>query len=347
MVFGLKEKLFSKDQFRSVIEWKPTSANELFFQWSTQLNEIKNASKLIVSPGQGCFVVYQGKVVAHHSEAGMYELKTDNIPFWTTLTKIMQAFESEHKVGLYFYRSGDILDQKWGTTSLVKYEDPKYKFPVSLKSFGNFSIKISEPENFFVNVVSSRASFNVDELRPVICARIMTPLRDAFAESKKGYNEIDSCLEEIGADVKLRAAGTVKELGFALTDFRIEGTSFDEGTQKRIEKIADATADALANQALGVNYIQKEQLGALRDAAKNESGAAGIGMSIGAGVQATQALMGMMNANPMIQQQPAAPASTATQSPTEKLKAIKDLLDAGLITQEDFAQKKAEILKSI
>lgn len=57
-------------------------------------------------------------------------MATDNIPFITTISKIMQAFESENKVGIYFFKTTIITDQKWGTKSPVKYIDPIYKFPV-------------------------------------------------------------------------------------------------------------------------------------------------------------------------------------------------------------------------
>ena len=128
-----------KNQLRSVIQWVNPQPNALFERWSDNGDEIKNASKLIVGPGQGCIFVYEGKVEGVYAAEGMVELKTANIPFWTTITKFMQAFVSEHKVGIYYFKTTQILDQKWGTNSTIKYDDPKYKFPVGLRAFGNFS----------------------------------------------------------------------------------------------------------------------------------------------------------------------------------------------------------------
>ena len=85
-------------QLRSVIEWENPGPSELFTQWTDNGDEIKNASKLIIGPGQGCVFVYEGKVVDVLTQEGTVDLKTANIPFWTTITKVMQAFESEHKV---------------------------------------------------------------------------------------------------------------------------------------------------------------------------------------------------------------------------------------------------------
>lgn len=136
-----------KGQLRSVIQWDDCQPGELFELWSQNGDEIKNASKLIVNPGQGAIFVYEGKIQAVHLEEGLYDLKTANIPFVTTLSKYMQAFESEHKVGIYFFWRTQFLNQKWGTTSLIKYLDPVYKFPVGLRAFGNFSFQITRPQD--------------------------------------------------------------------------------------------------------------------------------------------------------------------------------------------------------
>ena len=55
----------------------------LFHQMETTTDEIKNASKLIVAPGQGCIVVYDGKVMGTLAEPGVYEMETANHPFIT------------------------------------------------------------------------------------------------------------------------------------------------------------------------------------------------------------------------------------------------------------------------
>ena len=64
--------------------------------------------------------MYEGKVEGVYTQEGVVELKTANIPFWTTITKFMQAFVSEHKVGIYFFRKTQILNQQWGTPSMIR-----------------------------------------------------------------------------------------------------------------------------------------------------------------------------------------------------------------------------------
>ncbi len=327
-----------KRQLRSVIEWKNPAPDALLVQWTENGDEIKNASKLIVGPGQGCIFVYEGQVQSVIEEECLIDLKTANVPFWTTIKKFMQFFESEHKVGIYFYRKSKILDQKWGTTSPIKYEDPKYKFPVGLKAFGNYSYRILDPKAFFVNVVGSHNAFYADDFRQVMSARIIHPISDYLAESKYSYAEIDANREEIARGISIKLSIAFRKLGFDITDFRIEGTDFDEDTIKRINRIADLTAEAQAAQAVGLDYAKVQHLEAMREAARNESGGAGVGMGLGAGIGFGQSLAQSM-ADQSISKTPSNP-----DDPMAKLAKLKEMFVAELISETEYAAKKQEIL---
>lgn len=150
-------------------------------------------------------MVYQGKIQEIMTEAGTFDIATDNIPFLTTLSRIMQAFESENKVGIYFFKTTIITDQKWGTKSPVKYIDPQYKFPVGMRAFGNFSFRISDFNSLFTSYLGTQDSVTVDSLRTVISDRIVAPLTDAFATAGLGYNEIDQNRLELSAKVQAAA----------------------------------------------------------------------------------------------------------------------------------------------
>lgn len=332
-----------KRQLRTVIEWTDCSPDILFSQWTDNGDEIKNASTLIVGPGQGCIFVYRGKVEAVITEQCLINLKTDNIPFWTTISRVMQFFESEHKVGIYFFRISEILDQKWGTTSPIKYEDPKYKFPVGLRAFGNYSYKISDPGAFFVNVVGSHNDFSTDDLRKVMSARIIQPISDFLATSRFTYTDIDANREEITEGLSGRLTEAFAKLGFQITDFRIEGTSFDDETLKRINRIADMTAEAQAAQAVGLDYARVQQLEAMREAARNEGGGAGMGMGLGAGISFGQNMAQAFNPQNQ-QQQPPAPGQAAQDDPMAKLAQLKKMYEADLISADEYAAKKQAIL---
>jgi len=354
-----------KGQLRSVIEWENPDENTLFYQWTENGDEIKNASKLIVAPGQGCIFTHEGKVEAVITEEGVTELKTSNIPFWTTITKFMQAFESEHKVGIYFFKTTRILDQKWGTPSVIKYQDPKYNFPVGLKAYGNYSMQIKEPGMFFTQIVGAVNSFGVDEFKQTMSARIIQPLTDYFAEAQLSYTDIDAQREEVSAAIEEKLITDFEKLGFNITDFRIEGTNFDEDTMKRINRIADMTAEAQAAAAVGLNYAQVQQLDAMKDAANNEGGGAGMGMGLGAGIGFGNMMAGTMaqgfgqqpapgqaapaqgQAPPAGGQAAGAGAAAGAADPMAKLQQLKQMMDGGLISAEEYEAKKKDILSKM
>jgi membrane protease subunit (stomatin/prohibitin family) len=329
---------FVTRQLRSVVQWSDPDLGVLFECWSENGDEIKNASKLIVGPGQGCVFVYEGRVEAVYTEPGIYEIKTGNIPFLTTLVRFMQAFRSEHKVGLYYFRTAKLLNLKWGTESLIKYEDPEYKFPVGLRAFGNYSMRIVDGGGFFQQVVGGASAFRVDDIRKVINGRLVQPLTDYLAEAALSYVQIDPKREEIAAGLSAKLTPEFMQVGFVLDDFRIEGSSFDEDTMRRINRIADINAEARAATAAGVSYAQLQQLSALRDAAKNAGGAGtGMGMAVGIGMAGGVATV------PVV----ATTGTPSTEDAAAKLRNLKMLFDQQLITEDDYENKKRQILAEI
>ena len=124
-----------------------------------------------------------------------------------------------------------------------------------------------------------------------------------------------------------------------MTDFRINGTQFDEQTQARIGRIADVSADAQAAAAGGLTYTELEKLRALRDAARNEGGLAGSGLQMGVGLElgkqmgaATQAMTESRGGDDDL---------------TKRLTRLRLLRDENIITEADYEQKKRELLTEL
>ena len=331
-----------KNQFRSVIHWDDPDPDMLFYKFTANGDEIKNLSKLIIGPGQGAVLVYEGKVEAILTEEGSTDIKTENKPFITTLKKIMQRFESEHKTGVWYYRRADILNCRWGTVTPIKYLDPSYKFPVGLSAFGNYSVRIRDVDAFFRNVVAGESYYTTSELRTLILSRMGQPLTDYLANAKFSYLDLDAHRSEIAAEARAKTENVFEDFGFELLDFRVEGTNFDDATLERIGKIADMTAENLAAKEVGLSYTEAQQVEALRDAARNEGGLAGAGVQMGAGLSLGQALTGVAGASAG----QAAPV-TGEDDITAKLQKLKTLFDGGLIDEDEFKAKKAALLEEL
>ena len=100
-------------------------------------------------------------------------------------------------------------------------------------------------------------------------------------------------------------------------------------------------AEVLAAKIAGINYTEHQQLQAMRDAANNQGGAAGLLMGMNAGVGAGN----MMNRSTTSQQNQS--ATPQTESPMDKLKKLKEMFEMELINEEEYATKKKEILDSM
>lgn len=295
-------------QLRSVIEWEDYDPETLFERWSEDGDEIKNASKLIVAPGQGCVVVQRGILHSVAVEEGVTELKTGNTPFWTTLSRLLQGGESENKVGIWFFQRTLVTDQKFGTPVPVKYQDPVYGFPVGLRCFGNYSFRVSDAAAFFRQVSGTQECYLAEEARRLVNSRLVQPLSEALAESRLSYAEVDANRGKISALAQERVQADLGGLGLEITDFRIDGTSFDDDTMKRINRISDMKAEAMAAGAVGLDFVGLKQV-------------------------ETSAAVAM-----------AAVKKDEPSEPMSALRKLKLLFEQGLITEIDYETRKSDIL---
>lgn len=326
---GLRD-LF-KRQLRTVVEWKEQNGQLLFHLMETTTDEIKNASKLIVAPGQGCVVVYDGKVSGVLTEPDVFSMETANHPFITSLLNLAQRSESEHKMRFYFFRTAEVVNVLWGTASPVKYIEPDYKLPVTLGACGNFSIKIADAGRMFTTLLGTMSNYSVADAQELVSSRIVAPLSSFLAEKAYPYREVDSHLMDLSNELKERTAAELEQLGLELTDFRVNSVTFDEDTMERIGRIANMTAEQRAAAEVDLDYVSMQKLEALRDAARNEGGLAGAGLQLGAGVQLAKDVF----------------KTQAADDSTERLRKLKKLLDEQLITEEEYEKKKNEILSQL
>ena len=272
-----------KSQLSSVIEWKDMDEKTLWYKHPSERDEIINASKLIVSPGQGCLLVYEGTIKDIILDEGIYNLKTDNHPFVTTLGNLRQNFNTEHKLYIYFFKTTVIYNQSWGTASPVKYQDPIYQIPVSLGAHGTFSFRIINPSHFYTQVISNRDSVSMSDISEIINNDIPQEITTVLANSSYTYTQIDAHVSPISDAIKSKINQTFQNLGLEVVDFKLLGTQFDQDTTRRIGEVADISTQQKAAQEAGLSYVDLEKLRALRDAAKNEGGLAGIGAQLGVG----------------------------------------------------------------
>lgn len=337
-----------KSQLAEVIQWQPADGDLLWWKHPSQGDEIMNASKLIVAPGQGAVLVYEGEITDVIDQEGIFNLKTDNHPFYTTLTRLRQRFESEHKLYIYFYRRADVVHQPWGTSTPIKLVDEAYGFPVELGVHGVFSYRISDVRLFYTQIIGSVGAYSTDQMRQVILERIIPGIVTTIHTKGYRYTEIDGRLVELSEALSGVLTADFLGLGIGIQDFRLSGTHFDDETLERISRIADVRADRLAAEQAGLDYVTLEKLRAMRDAARNEGGVSGAGMQMGVGLAVGKQMGDMMAGVTSAQERPSPPqADGSGTDPIERLRLLKQLHDEGILSEEEFLAKKQEILAQL
>jgi len=335
-----------KNQWIDIIRWENPSSELLVWKFLQALDQIENKSSLIVDPGLAAIFIHNGKIEAIQTEPWTWKLETANIPFVSALKNIMSGFETHDKAQIYFVKTNQITNQKWGTPNSITYIDPVYDFPVELRAFGNFSFRVADVENFWLNYVANKAEVSVDSIRMMIVDRLIGQIGSIFAKKKISYNEIDAYAYEISKELMEATKEEFEKLWLELTDFRIEDTNFTEKTEEFISKITSKSADVAAiNKTWNIdrnamaNYSQIEQLNAMNKAAEAGGTAgdmmwAGIGMAMWMNMQNQ---MGNMQNNTQKQEE----------SLEDKLVKVKNLFDKGLIDENEYKAKKAEILEKM
>ncbi len=333
---------FLAGQFVDVIRWENPENYLLVKKFARNLDEIKDNTNLIVDPGYGAIFVHNGKIEAIQTEGGKWELTTTNVPFLTALKSWKSLWESNDKASVYFVKTTEILNQKWGTKNPVKYIDPKYSFPVKLRAFGNLTLKISDIEKFWVNYIGTRSEVTIDEIKEVVVDRLLQQITSVLASDSYSYVDIDAKRVEIAKKLESAVNAEIEILGLSITDFRIEDTNFDTETEKLIMKVSEQTANVRAMNELSdvnvkamENYTKTKNLDIMQEAAGNDGALWGmVGTMVGMNMWNQ---MNAMNTN----------TSNNWDDMESKLMKLKSMLDKDLITKEEYDVKKKEILGSL
>jgi excisionase family DNA binding protein len=262
-------------------------------------------SQLIVRESQAA-VFFRDGVALDVFGPGRHTIVTYNIPL--VIEKIGSALFNEKTpfpAEVFFVSMREFADRKWGTPQPIIVRNPNMGLGVALlQGFGTYSFQIKDPQQFVTQVVGTQGIFVTNEIEGRLRSMLLSRLQDLLAETAAKYNVPDlvARTDELGGGVRSRTIDDFTALGLTLKSFYIENL-----------KPSSKSAEEL--RAMGMldmqTYTQLQAADALRDAAQNPSGGAGLTAGIGAGIGVggviSQALQGMTG--------PGAAAAGASQTP--------------------------------
>ena len=292
-----------KGQLIDVIEWTDSSTNTMVHRYENDGKEIMMGAQLTVRESQVAVFVNEGKI-ADVFQPGRYELSTQNMPIMTALKSWKFGFNSPFKAEVYFINTKQFLDLKWGTSNPVMMRDTDFGM-IRLRAFGIYSFRVVDPIAFLKEVFGTSDLFTVEGVEGQVKRTIVSALSDALAQSKIPALDLASNYDELGQFALQTISPKVAPLGLKLESFIIENISLPE----EVEKAMDNRTSMGVVGDLG-RYAQYQTAEAIRDAANNPSGVAGMGTGMGAGMA-----MGQMMQNSFQQaQKPQEAAPQAAQA---------------------------------
>ena len=332
---------FIKNELVEVIESRAGN-DSLVWRFPDQDAEIKMGAQLIVREGQAALFIKEGKL-ADVFTPGRYELETKNMPVLTTLMSWKHGFNSPFKCDIYFVRTTQVTDQKWGTPNPLIRRDPEFGM-VKLRAFGSYTYRITDPGKFLMEIVGTEGNFGPEEINGQLRSIIITSFSDALGESDIATIDLAANYRELGGSIGEEMGGELAEYGIELTKFLITNISLPP----EIDKILDKRIGmGIVGNDMG-KFTQYQAANAIEAAAANPGGGASEGMGLGAGIAMGQAMAAAMTGAGAPAAAPAAAAPAAGGGDlAARLGKLKSLLDSGLISQEDFDAKKSEILAEI
>ncbi len=268
---------FIKGELIEVVHWEDESQDTMVYKFPiAEKQQIKYGAQLVVRPSQTAIFVYEGEI-ADVFGPGKYELKTDSIPVLTTLKNWKYGFESPFKTDVYFVNTKQFTNQKWGTSNPIMMRDAEFGM-LRLRGYGVYAFRVNDPVLFLKEAFGSNKFYTVDKINEHLRSLIVSTASDAIAEAKIPAIDLAMNYDELGRLIQARIVERFEVFGLLMSDFAIENLSLPDSVEKAIDKRSEMGVLGDLNR-----YAQYQTAEAIRDAAQNEGGLAGMGAGMGAG----------------------------------------------------------------
>lgn len=277
-----------RGQLIDVIEWTDDSSDTLVHKYDMNGKDIMMGAQLTVRESQAAVFVDEGRL-ADVFGPGRYELTTRNLPVMTSLRAWKFGFNSPFKSDVYFVSTRQFMDRKWGTANPVMMRDSELGM-IRVRAFGSFAFRVKDPAAFMREVFGTSSLFTAEGVEGQIRSLAVSALSDAIAESGIPALDLAARYDELSRRALDTLAPRVAGLGLELCGFVIENISLPEEVEKAIDRRTSMGVAGDLNR-----YAQFQAAEAMREAASNPGGMAGMGVGMGAGAAVGQMFAQSLN----------------------------------------------------
>lgn len=340
---------FIKKQFIDVIQWTEDSDGTLAWRFPMAGMEIQNGGTLVVRESQMAVFVNEGKV-ADVFGPGTYKLTTQTLPVLTYLKNWDKLFESPFKSDVYFFSTRLQIDQKWGTPQPITIRDKDFG-AVRLRAFGNYAFRIADPKLFHTEISGTRESYTVAEVDGQLRGLVLQNISNAIASSGLPFLDLAANQIAFANALAQELQPAFAKIGLRLEAMTVQNVSLPEELQKILDQ---KIGMGMVGNDMGkfMQYQTAQAIPKFAEGAGNGGGVAGDAMGLGAGVALGQVLaqnlqQGLQGGAAQAAPAAAAPVGVRPDEVMATLEKLADLKAKGILTQEEFDTKKAELLKKL
>ena len=314
---------------------------------------ISSGSKIYVPENTAAFIYSQSGIEEIITQPGGYEYSNGQPSVFNGDSIFRSIFkQTKERVGyggispdekrIAFVNLREIRGIKFGTHGPMPYNDLYYGVDLDITAYGVFSIKVNNPALFirnFVPVNTDSYSFASQEARSQIVSEFLQSFIVAINALSKEFrlSQLQAHMNDITNTVikDTKNAGTwEKRFGFIIVGIGIEAIHYTDASREIIRKFADNKMGVTAFEDVSyhASHIAAQQKVAegIQNHGFGDVGGMVFGMNIAKSFAANIDAENRMNIDQQI----------------ETLKKLKELLDAGILTEVEFEQKKKEILKT-
>ncbi|OBZ09860.1 antifreeze protein type I [Bacillus sp. FJAT-27264] len=256
------------------------------FAWKYPNQELGTWTQLIVNESQEA-ILFKGGQALDSFTAGRHTLSTANIPVLSNLVNLPFGGKSPFTAEVWFINKMNAMNVKWGTSSPIQLQDPKYKIIVSVRSFGQFGVKIADPRKFLLKVVGTLPQFDQDKLltyfRGILMANINELVSSYLVHKKISILEINAYVAEISKHIQERLAPTFMDSGIELNNFYIDSINIPDD-DPATARLKEALAKKAEMDIIGYTYQQERSFDSLEEVAGNPGNIGGGMMNAGMGL---------------------------------------------------------------
>lgn len=319
-----------KGQFLDVIEYEDKTNKLIVYKYQRPSgnNELKQGSKVIVREGQ-CAAFLKGGRLADVLSPGTYSLTTDNFPVLSSLEAFPHLFVSPVISDVYFISTRQFIDNKWATKNPIMKRDKDFTM-VRIRAFGKFAFRIEDVPTFMREVFGSKGIVLTYDIMEYLSSMVTEAFSTTVGESRMPVLDLATEYRKLSEEMQQRLNEKAAAIGVVFSDVLIENISLPDEVEKLID---EQSGIGMAKQDMAT-FMQYQTARAMRDASRQKGGLAGLGAGMALGNTMAKGIQETMK------------TGESGKSKAEQLRELKELLDEGILTQEEFDAEKKKVLEA-